>query len=377
MMNRKGGFLLFIMTAVVLAAGCSEEQKKDTRASENVSAEKVEEETLTFPERYEEDVDEILSFHASVTPPNGLSTENKEIQVVYKHTDFDTALEELFSDMGEIQKEEQYMKEVDFWHQYAYNEYDESLLSSIGMLRMEKMPWRKVKGAIELSRMSQRCNAELYATPQEFGFGTAEECWVMLQQTLEKLGLETELEPTFFYMDHETLQAEDEKYKYIDEFRDPNEVRTWSEEDDGYYISAVQCLDGIPVYANTYFGNGLEGEADTANVLAYINKDGIQMLEVTRIFGELRETDETWELLPFEDIVDAVKKRFSLVLTGDKAEVQELRFSYMTEGVGDEVYRLLPVWFCNYEQTGADGSSRTEQLIIHAATGEEVIYELY
>lgn len=358
--------LLFI----ALMTGCDRDNQKNSNSVE--SAEKM---SLTFPEVYVQDVDETLSFHASIIPPVGLQRENKEIQVTYKVMDFDMALDELFSDVGKITKKEMILQPENSLYQCAYGEQNEILSNSVGMLRMERTHWAKVQNTIELARKDLAYNAGIYTMPQKFSFGAAEECWETLLKVLQKLGVETELKPEFFYMDYETMEREDRKNSSWDV--DESENKVWSEEDNGYYISAVQCFGGNTIFANTYFGSGIEGKADTANVLAYVDKTGVQMLELTRMIDQIVETDKCWQMLPFEDIVDAVKKRFGLVMTGDRVEVKEFRFSYMTEAVSDEVYRLIPVWFCNYEQAGIDGVVRMRQLIIHAATGVEVIYELY
>ena len=101
------------------------------------------------------------------------------------------------------------------------------------------------------------------------------------------------------------------------------------------------------------------------------------MLEITRIIDQISETGKVWEMLPLEKIVDAVKKKFAMVITEAEIEVEEFQFSYMTEAINDTTYCLIPVWFCNYKQIEQDRSSRMCQMIINAETGEEVLYELY
>lgn len=366
-MSRNRTVFLLGLAALVFS-GYSVGQKEPEDVSESRLEEKEE---PMFPDRYEEDTDGILSFHADVIPPCGLLEENSELQVVYMEYDFDVALKELFSDVGEINIEESYDKELDYLYQTAYGEDEEMLFKRPGRIYMVKPRWNKAQNAVELSGKDLAYNAEQYKIPREISFGTEEEVWNSLQETLRRLGVESDLQPTFFYMDHKTLKEEDEKNSGETGDLEIHEEKTWSGDDDGYYISAVQCVGGNPVYANTYFGKGIEGEADTANVLAYIDRDGIQMLEISRIIGEMRETDKTWKMLPFEDVVEAVKKRFDLVLTKDRVDIRKMRFSYMTEAVENEVYRLLPVWFCNYEQTAADGMTQTGQLIVNASTGED------
>lgn len=379
MINKNSIIPIFFLLSVVLLAGCDSNRQNINTAALNKASEKnaAEETALTFPDVYEEDVDETLSFHASVVPPIGLQTKNMEIQLSYKAVDFDIALDELFTDVGIIKREEMILQPENSLYQSAYGEQDEVISNSIGMFYMEKTHWAKARNAIELSQKDLAYNAELYSVPQDFGFGTAEEAWESLQQTLHKFGVKTELKPTIFYMDYDTMAKEDRKNKDRDDLRRKEEDKIWSEDDNGYYISAVQCINGNTVFSNIYYGNGIEGEADSANVLAFIDKSGIQMLEISRIISEVKDTDRYWEMLPFQSIVDAVKKRFALTITGDKVDIKKFQFSYLTEALDDEIYRLLPVWFCNYEQIGIDDNVRMRQLIINAETGEEVIYELY
>ena len=341
--------------------------------SKNIDIKKI----TSYPEIYDEDTDEGVSFRAHINPPVNLASENKEMQVTYKTINFDVALKELFSDVGKIKKEETILQPENSLYQSAYGENDEVLSNSIGMFRMEKTHWKKVRDAIEISEKDLGYNADMYREPHEFSFGTADEVWEKLKIILQKLGVMTPLKPTKFYMDYQTMQKEDEKSINKNEDSAEESKKVWSEADNGYYISAVQCVDGNTVFANTYFGNGIEGKEDTANVLAYIDKDGIQMLEITRIIDQISETGKVWEMLSLKKIVDAVKKKFAMVITEAKIEVEEFQFSYMTEAISDTTYCLIPVWFCNYKQIEKDGSSRMCQMIINAETGEEVLYELY
>lgn len=376
MEHRNKRNFVFCLLAVLMLTGCDgEEPQKEETNLNTLSAKETKEIALTFPETYEEEVDDMLSFHATVVPPVGLYSKNPELHITYVTLDFDKALEKLFCDVRGIKKEEIILQPDNMPYQSAYNQQDEIITNQPGFLRMEKLHWRKVSNSVELSRKDLAYNVQQYTTPQEFSFGTVEEVWKNLEKTLQDIGIKTELKPTFFYMDYETVAKEDEKNRTFSESCSEKE-KVWSEEDNGYYITAVQCVDGNTVFANNFFGNGIEGEADTANIQAYIDQDGIQMLEVSRIFGNITQTEESWEMLPFENIVEAVKKRFSLTITGDKADIREFRFSYMTEAVDKEVYRLIPVWFCNYQQTGPDGDTCMRQIIINADTGEEVIYEL-
>lgn len=371
--SRKGFWRVssfFVLVSVLCNITVNAGQKEVTgNNSERVS--------MDFPEVYEEEGEDGLSFQADVFPPRGLQPENEEIQVTYTPMDFEKALEELFSNVEIVEKEETILQPENSLYQWVYGSRNELLTNSSGMLRMEKSDWGKVKTAIELSPKSLEYNADLYTTPQEFDFGTAEDAWEELHRIIQNIGVKSALEPTIFYMDYQTMEEQDELSRQRNEDRAGEEAQSWSELDNGYYISAVQCVDGNTVFANTYFGSGIEGKADTANVQAYINRNGIQMLEITRIIGKIHKTDKKWNMLPFEEVVGAVKKRFSLAITGDQVEVQEFRFSYMTEAVDDETYRLIPVWFCNYKQQDQEGNERMRQVIIHAATGEEVLYELY
>lgn len=378
-MKKNKGMLGIILLSAIMAMGCAENNsmqssKEQSNKTPSVEKQDILETEVMFPEKYTEKVDETLNFQAQVVPPDGLHTKNPEVHVTYKTMDFEIALKELFSDVGEFKREEEMLQPENSLHQSAYDENGAFMSNRQGFFYMEKPNWKKVKNVVELSRKDLAYNAELFKKSQEFGFGTAEDSWNSLKETVERLGVKMELKPSVFYLDYATME---EAARNTVPYDSGEEGDSWSEADNGYYISAVQCMDGNTIYANTYYGKGIEGEADTANILALVNKDGIQMLEMTRIIDQIEETDEYWELLPFEDIIEAVKQRFALIITGDTVQVTEIRFSYMTEAVGDEIYRLVPVWFCNYEKTGKDGITTMQQLIINASTGEEVIYELY
>lgn len=374
-MNKSKGVVgIIILLTGVMLFGCGDKNNKSSEEAKSeifsTKEQGVAETKITYPEEYMEEVDGTLSFQAKVVPPNNLHKKNAEMMVTYKTIDFEIALKELFSDVDEPKRKEEIIQPENSLFQSAYNEKDEWISNRQGFLYMEKAHWKKIRNAVELSSKDLAYNAEKYQHPQTFEFGTADEAWKNLQETVKKLGVEMELKPFIFYLDYETMEKEAAK-------NPENVTDDWNDSDNGYYISAVQCYDENTIFANSYYGKGIEGEADTANILAYIDKNGIQKLELTRIVDQIKETGKYWELLPFENIIEAVKQRFALTITGDKVKIKEIRFSYMTEAIGDEKYRLIPVWFCNYEKTGKDGSATIQQFIINASTGEDVIYELY
>lgn len=330
---------------------------------------------VSAPYYYEEAVDEKLSFHADVVPSVGLTEENKEIIVTYMNFgeyDFDLAINELFSNMGNLTKRE--MPELeDFMCKEAYNEQDESIFVGYNRLSMHKKPWDKVKCSLRLSQKDLEYNENCYKERKDFSFASAEECWTALQEKLRKTGMKSamELRPVYYYLDYTTME---EQYDYTLDI--VGSERSWDEDDNGYYISAAYYLGDNPVCRNYYWGTGIEGEADSANIQAFIDKNGIEYLEAESIICETSESGNTWKPLPFDDIIKAIKTRFSLAITDNTVDISKIRFSYMTEGIDNDTYRLVPVWLCNYTQTNSDGYTRVCQIIIDAATGEEVIYEL-
>lgn len=119
--------------------------------SKNIDIKKI----TSYPEIYEEDTDEGVSFRAHINPPVNLASENKEMQVTYKTINFDVALKELFSDVGKIKKEETILQPENSLYQSAYGENDEVLSNSIGMFRMEKTHWKKVRDILHIIRIPE------------------------------------------------------------------------------------------------------------------------------------------------------------------------------------------------------------------------------
>lgn len=374
-------FIFIIVSMVISGCGRSDVKNTNTVQSEIVNEDTENkdmdnsghidgaEDMIHFPDTYEDTEDELVQFQAKVQAPESMAVEiGTDMAVSYISLDFEQLLQEFLPEGTGREKMviEQDTGNDGALYSSAYNDLMEMGNHHFSFY-MQTEAWKKIRYAIYPDANDPNNNMEQYEEKQTFSFGEAEEVFAELEEKMRRLGLRQELQCTSFYADYPTLQSE-----YI-----PVEGETsFNEEDSGYYYSAVQLVGELPVYACYYYGSGIEGGVDAANITAYIDGDGLEMVRAERIITEISYGEEKGELLTLAEIAAAVKKRFSMVITDNKVVVKELRLCYMTDPINQEQLRLIPLWMCNYEVTDHEGNTSLQQFLINAVTAEEVIYSL-
>ena len=227
-----------------------------------------------------------------------------------------------------------------------------------------------VSNAFRLQKGYSDYNADKYSTEYNLKFETKENAFKNIKTTLETMGIKIEDTYTCYALDYETMKQEEAAMDM-----DGNEAsqfykENWTEEDDSYFFLIYQEYESIPSYHVFYDTIPILSE-ENAPVQVLYNKDGIQFLQIEKMF-DYTETQGTYPLKDFSEIAKVIEKKYGMLLGNSTYEVTSASLYYMESKVTESEYEVQPVWifFIKENSTG-----EILQDIVNAQTGEEVIWK--
>lgn len=226
-----------------------------------------------------------------------------------------------------------------------------------------------VSNTFRLQKGYSDYNADQYSTEDNLKFETREDAFKNIKATLESMGIRVEDTYTCYALDYETMMREESAMDM-----DGNEAsqfykENWTQEDDSYYFLIRQEYEGIPEY-HVFYDTMSELAEDNAPVQVLYNKNGIQFLQIEKVFN-YSETKDTYKLKDFSEIARVIEKKYGMLLGNSTYEVTSASLFYMESKVSEVEYEVQPVWifFTKENSTG-----KILQDIVNAQTGEEVIW---
>lgn len=227
-----------------------------------------------------------------------------------------------------------------------------------------------VSNAFRLQKGYSDYNADRYSTEDNLKFETKESAFKNIKATLENMGIRVEDTYTCYALDYETMKQEEAAMDM-----DGNEAsqfykENWTQEDDSYYFLIRQEYEGIPEY-HVFYDIMPELAEDNAPVQVLYNKNGIQFLQIEKVF-DYSETKDTYKLKDFSAIAEVIEKKYGMLLGNSTYEVTSASLHYMESKAAESEYEVQPVWifFTKENSTG-----QILQDIVNAQTGEEVIWK--
>ena len=213
-------------------------------------------------------------------------------------------------------------------------------------------------------------NLECYSEKRTFAFATEEEALENVYRTLNEIGID--LGPNChvdtYYLDHEIMQEQEQHYD-VEGIDHPEEYKTdWSEADDTYLFYFHPTYSGLEDYH--YSPAGYEkAENSQAPVTVFYGTEGISYIWVWDLYS-YRATDKQEELVPFETVMDTLKKRFENVEDGSYFRVVDAQLCCTFGGdSADKVRDIIPVWAFWVEEDSADGWHSVYEIRVNALTG--------
>lgn len=244
-----------------------------------------------------------------------------------------------------------------------------SYSSHISYVNPEITPY--IYAAFVLDETDSAYNADLYSCETQLPFGSREDAFALVEQTLNEIGIHMDNEYQGYALDYQTMK-EQEWHMDIDGNRDSTSYKeNWSEEDDCYYFAIHQMYKGLPLY-HPYSGAFINASPANAPVIALVSDKGIQQIDVEMVF-DMTEENEKIQLQPIENVVAVIAEKYNQILGDSQYEMQTARLYYyvdLNSGVG--TYDVKPVWIVKGIEK-VRGEEKELQIIVDAQTAKEII----
>lgn len=211
-------------------------------------------------------------------------------------------------------------------------------------------------------------NMNKFSTTKELEFMTREEVIKWLKSKLEKIDINLgDIEYNCYSMEHNQLKKYEEHYDMDDNIDKSSYKSKWDKEDDCYYISIRQKVNGIVEYHK--FGGELRNYEDSkASIVAIVSKRGFEYIEMTSAF-DFDNVDKTVSIKDPQDILDNVSKQYSNIVGEEKYNILSFKLCYFTNIENKD--EVIPIYECYMLEKSKIGISRL-QLLFNANTGKEL-----
>lgn len=227
---------------------------------------------------------------------------------------------------------------------------------------------------------------------EDFSFMTGEEAFVDFRQLAANCGVDLS---SVYKIDRVTFEAFETYYRVQISFGADLREKTWSREDDAYYLTASQDWNSLPIVSDTlymmYNGTDLQGSeyhTVTNNCLtSIVSSDGIRELELQNVF-ELQTKGKDNALISLWDALESIKKYIdqpqyeSEILYGMSSNsernmtIDQVELCYVpvwqgTPGVeSDMLYDMIPCWTFRVIGDNKSSGLQVYTAVVNAVTGE-------
>ena len=364
MINKKVNRIFTAVTAAMLCislAGCSNHSK----TVESVSEKSAPSETvIEIPERYDKEADNI-SFKTNVNVSanvreNGLRKLSAAVQKPDPEKVFDCL-------MGDTEIRAKNEEDNNYWYEGVNNEILTINHTSIGF---STDFYVYVSNAFRLQQGYSDYNADKYELDKDLEFASRQEAFENIHQALETMGIDIEGQYKCYVLEHSMLQSEEYAMDINGNADQSGYKDSWTQDDDSYYFVINQKHDDTPAY-HVFYDNFPLAADENAPVQVLYNKDGIQFLQLEKVFA-FTEQESNYDLKPFEEIAGVIETKYGMLLDGSTYSVNQATLYYMENKVNDEQYEVIPVWIFNTED---NETGKTLQDIVNAETGKEIVWE--
>lgn len=269
--------------------------------------------------------------------------------------------------MGNTEVKEKNEEENNYWYVGAN---DESLTINNTSIGFANKFYVYVSNAFRLQQGYSDYNADKYDLDKDLEFASRQQAFDDIRQTLKTMGIEAGDQYKCYVLEHSTLQSEEYAMDMNGNVDQASYKESWTQDDDSYYFVINQEYDDTPAY-HVFYDNFPLVADENAPIQVLYNKDGIQFLQVEKMF-RFEEQEGNYELKPFEEIAGVLETKYGMLLNGSTYFVNRATLYYMANKTGEGQYEVIPVWIF---YTVDSESGKVLQDIINAQTGEEIIWE--
>lgn len=135
-----------------------------------------------------------------------------------------------------------------------------------------------------------------------------------------------------------------------------------------YWIGCEMCQE-LPVFCSSFYAGVIDAWAP---MQVLCTENGIEKLQILYYFN-FENTTKKIDLKAFDEIADALVKKYSMLLTDNRHVVTRAELSFWVDiNQEDRVFEMVPVWvFSMKEYSGKSEKSCLEyQELVNAVTGE-------
>lgn len=334
---------------------------------------------LTFPQEYAEQVTEMFSFQAQVITgeafdPNDIYAATAS--VVYPDPEiyvsqFLTASNAANPD-GKVAVTS--VRTGEERNQYWWQEPDAYLLIETERVYFQKEPLLEAIGAVaRFSDYGETNNTQLFVGSGEFEDFSAQNAWELAMAELSGLDMENYDCYEAVALHKETLNEQQELFIEQGLYQrleyDPL-IEVFTEAEEGYYLYCSQTLNGLTVFDGYYADDAAENGYYSFSF--YVTRDGIAAIDMPVLFS-FDCSEENVRLCSFETIVSTLKQHYDTSALTNPIEVTEMRLVEYPVSIGENEFRMIPVWLCIMEENYNDGFFVSKNVIaVNGLTGEEM-----
>ncbi len=177
----------------------------------------------------------------------------------------------------------------------------------------------------------------------DLSFGTLQDAKQLVEEKLAALGLsavelrraESRDQTTMKQNREILLDCAEEIREISSDLGKADDVRALEEqdisaEDEHYYLSYRQMLDGIP-FADRFWPSSHTTEEDTfPTITAYVDRDGLESLKLNSPI-QVGEVENTVDIMSPEDALDVYLSEYKSAIHFDTTEVSEMELAYIVE----------------------------------------------
>lgn len=376
MKNKKIKMMLTAVIATTLCislVGCSNEPKMPSQistSSETDTNESVSEESdpsgigIEIPERYDKEADNVSFKTDVIVSANVREKGLRKLSATVQKPDPVKVFDCL---MGDTEIREKNEEENNYWYEGVNNEILTINNTSIGF---STNFYAYVSNAFRLQQGYSDYNADKYELDKDLEFASRQEAFENIRQTMETMGIGIEEQYKCYVLEHSMLQSEEYAMDINGNVDQASYKGSWTQDDDAYYFVINQKYSDTPAYHVFYDSFPLAAD-ENAPVQVLYNKDGIQFLQLEKVFT-FTEQENNYDLKSFEEIAQVIETKYGMLLDGSTYTVNQAMLYYMENKISEEKYEVVPVWIFN---TVDSETGKTLQDIVNAQTGEEIIWE--
>ena len=159
------------------------------------------------------------------------------------------------------------------------------LSSQMSYMQRDLMPY--IRSSFVLDPADERYNADLYSIEEQLPFMIREDAFQIIDKTLTEAGIEFKHSYTGYALDYNCMQSQEYHEDMDGNIDQANYKNQWSASDEGYYFCINQIYRGLPLY-HVYCEIFTDMADANAPIQAFISKDGIEYLDIEKIFEILQ-----------------------------------------------------------------------------------------